>query len=45
VHAFGKSPDGAEPIGNLLMSEGYLYGVTESGGNKNAGGVVFKVQR
>jgi hypothetical protein len=29
----------------LLMSEGYLYGVAEASGNKNGGGIVFKVQR
>jgi uncharacterized repeat protein (TIGR03803 family) len=45
VHAFGESPDGAQPYGNLLMSEGYLYGVTIYGGNKNDGGIVFKLQR
>ena len=45
VHAFSGSPDGSVPVGNLLMSEGYLYGVAEASGNKNGGGIVFKIQR
>jgi uncharacterized repeat protein (TIGR03803 family) len=45
VHAFGPSHDGESPDGNLLFSQGNLYGVTLFGGNYDVGyGAIFKIK-
>lgn len=44
LHSFGGgSDDGAEPVGSLAADSGALYGVTEKGGEFNAG-IVFHMQ-
>jgi uncharacterized repeat protein (TIGR03803 family) len=43
LHSFGGSPDGADPVGDLVMDgAGNLYGTTAGGGSAGAG-TVFKV--
>jgi len=43
IHAFDASPDGIEPIANLIQgSDGNLYGTTDYGGTGNIG-TVFKI--
>ncbi len=40
LHTFGGSPnDGAEPVGDMVVLNGELYGVTEKGGKNNVGSV------
>jgi uncharacterized repeat protein (TIGR03803 family) len=45
LHSFGGSDgDGDSPTGKLLAGKaGTLYGVTESGGGPNSGGIVFEL--
>jgi uncharacterized repeat protein (TIGR03803 family) len=47
LHAFQNAPDGAHPLGNLVLdSAGNLYGVTEGGGageDQSGGGIVFEL--
>ena len=42
IHSFTNKPDGAEPLGGLILSGNTLYGTTFSGGT-NLGGTVFAV--
>jgi uncharacterized repeat protein (TIGR03803 family) len=42
LHAFGKGSDGAQPYGNIVLSQGNLYGTTDAGG-AYAAGTVFKI--
>jgi uncharacterized repeat protein (TIGR03803 family) len=42
LHAFGKGSDGAQPYGNIVLSQGKLYGTTDAGG-AYAEGTVFKI--
>jgi uncharacterized repeat protein (TIGR03803 family) len=42
LHNFTNSPDGSGPFANLLLSNGTLFGTTETGGPSLAG-VVFSV--
>ena len=39
---FQSSADGRKPIGNLLLFEGYVYGVTAEGG-KNDAGTIYRI--
>ena len=35
---------GRQPVAQLLLDKGFLYGTTESGGNRGSGGVVFRLR-
>jgi uncharacterized repeat protein (TIGR03803 family) len=39
LYSFSGQPDGANPIGNLVLSSNTLYGVTESGGSNGVGAI------
>lgn len=45
LYTFSNSPDGANPVGDLVFSGGKLYGVTQNGGANNslAYGTIFSV--
>src|SRR5579872_5825930 len=44
LYSFKGSPDGANPVGNLIFdSAGNLYGVTSSGGTPSNFGMVFEL--
>ncbi|HTV48261.1 MAG TPA: choice-of-anchor tandem repeat GloVer-containing protein [Phycisphaerae bacterium] len=41
LYSFGDNPnDGANPLGSLIASGGYLYGMTSSGGANNEGAII-----
>ncbi|MFZ0683888.1 MAG: choice-of-anchor tandem repeat GloVer-containing protein, partial [Candidatus Cybelea sp.] len=42
LHTFTGSPDGSEPVGDLMAYGGNLYGTTSKGGSYD-GGTVFKI--
>jgi uncharacterized repeat protein (TIGR03803 family) len=42
LHAFGEGADGASPLGNVVFSQGNLYGTTSAGGG-NLEGTAFKI--
>src|SRR5579863_265185 len=42
LHTFTGSPDGSEPVGDLMEYGGNLYGTTSDGGSYG-GGTVFKI--
>jgi uncharacterized repeat protein (TIGR03803 family) len=42
LHTFTGSPDGSEPVGDLMEYGGNLYGTTSTGGSYG-GGTVFKI--
>ncbi len=44
LHSFTGSPDGAEPVADLVTVNGTLYGTTSEGGTYN-GGTVFSITR
>lgn len=41
LYSFSGQPDGANPIGNLVLSGNILYGVTQNGGSNNNWGAIF----
>lgn len=49
VHAFKSGYDGANPLGNLVISKGALFGATEEGGDSGCGGygcgIVYEISR
>ena len=42
LYSFANSPDGANPLGDLVLSGNTLYGTTSQGGTNN-GGTVFAI--
>src|SRR5690242_12427051 len=44
IKAFPNNPDGQNPVGKLLLTDdGYVYGVTQSGGTGN--GTIFEMKQ
>jgi uncharacterized repeat protein (TIGR03803 family) len=41
LYSFSGQPDGANPIGNLVLFSNTLYGVTQNGGSNNNWGAIF----
>ena len=41
LYSFSGQPDGANPIGDLVLSGNTLYGVTQNGGSNNNWGAIF----
>jgi uncharacterized repeat protein (TIGR03803 family) len=42
LYSFGTTPDGSNPVGNLITDGTFLYGMTEFGGTGNVG-TIFKI--
>ena len=43
LHAFTKEADGYSPSGGVVLLNGNVFGMTESGGTHNSSGLVFEI--